>query len=254
MFHSFILLNTLLYLLLYSSNNMTTEEKKELKRLYDIEYRKKNKTKIAKQKQEWIENNPEIVKLGRERNKVRKKELDKKYAQSNKEKVNQIKREWAVRNPVKYKLAKYNYVKRKLSEDSLYRFKHNIGCRIRQSFKNNGYTKKSKTFKILGCTFDEFKIHIESQFENWMSWDNYGLYNGNPNFGWDIDHIIPTSLAITEEDVINLNNYKNLQPLCSYLNRDVKKDRLEHIPHFQAWGEKLKDVDFKITIVESGHH
>ena len=124
-------------------------------------------------------------------------------------KVNQIKREWAVRNPVKYKLAKYNYVKRKLSEDSLYRFKHNIGCRIRQSFKNNGYTKKSKTFKILGCTFDEFKIHIESQFENWMSWDNYGLYNGNPNFGWDIDHIIPTSLAITEEDVINLNNYKN---------------------------------------------
>ena len=31
-------------------------------------------------------------------------------------------------------------------------------------------------------------------------------------------------------------------------------DRMEHIPHFQAWGEKLKDVDFKITIVESGHH
>jgi len=31
-------------------------------------------------------------------------------------------------------------------------------------------------------------------------------------------------------------------------------DRLEHIPHFKAWGKKLDNVDFKITVVESGHH
>jgi hypothetical protein len=24
-----------------------------------------------------------------------------------------------------------------------------------------------------------------------MIWDNYGLYNGTPEYGWDIDHIIP---------------------------------------------------------------
>lgn len=40
---------------------------------------------------------------------------------------------------------------------------------------------------------------------------------------WDIDHIIPTSSARTEDEVIKLNHYTNLQPLCSYYNRVVKR-------------------------------
>lgn len=59
-----------------------------------------------------------------------------------------------------------------------------------------------------------------------MNWDNYGLYNGEPKYGWDIDYKIPTSSAITEEDVIKLNHYSNLQPLCSYVNRVVKRDNV----------------------------
>jgi 5-methylcytosine-specific restriction endonuclease McrA len=38
-----------------------------------------------------------------------------------------------------------------------------------------------------------------------MTWDNYG--------DWHIDHIIPISTAKTLDDVMALNNYKNLQPL-----------------------------------------
>lgn len=56
-----------------------------------------------------------------------------------------------------------------------------------------------------------------------MNWDNYGKYNGTINFGWDIDHIIPLCNAKTEEDVIRLNHYTNLQPLCSKVNRDIKR-------------------------------
>lgn len=59
-----------------------------------------------------------------------------------------------------------------------------------------------------------------------MSWDNYGLYNGEEGYGWDIDHIIPLSTAISEEDVKRLNYYTNLQPLCSYINRVIKRDKL----------------------------
>ena len=29
---------------------------------------------------------------------------------------------------------------------------------------------------------------------------------------------------ITEADIINLNHYTNLQPLCSYTNRNLKRD------------------------------
>lgn len=57
-----------------------------------------------------------------------------------------------------------------------------------------------------------------------MSWENQGKYNGELNFGWDIDHIIPISSAKSEEDILNLNHYTNLQPLCSKVNRDIKKN------------------------------
>jgi hypothetical protein len=92
---------------------------------------------------------------------------------------------------------------------------------------NKGIKKNSKTEQILGCTFQEFKQYLESKFESWMSWDNYGLYNGQPEYGWDIDHIIPNSKGKTKEDVIRLNHYSNLQPLCSHINRNIKKDRVD---------------------------
>jgi hypothetical protein len=61
-----------------------------------------------------------------------------------------------------------------------------------------------------------------------MSWENKGLYNGELNYGWDIDHIIPLSSADIEEDIIRLNHYTNLQPLCSKVNREIKKDKLDY--------------------------
>ena len=59
-----------------------------------------------------------------------------------------------------------------------------------------------------------------------MDWHNRGLYNGITDYGWDIDHIIPLDTAITEDDVIRLNHYTNLQPLCSHYNRDIKKNNI----------------------------
>ena len=67
---------------------------------------------------------------------------------------------------------------------------------------------------------EEFKIYLENKFTDKMCWENYGVV-------WDIDHIVPLSTAITEEDVLRLNHYTNLQPLDSYINRNVKKDRLD---------------------------
>ena len=90
--------------------------------------------------------------------------------------------------------------------------------------KRHGYSKKSRSYEILGCSFEMFKERIESLWQPWMNWDNYGKYNGTPNYGWDIDHITPLSSAKIEQDVINLNHYSNLQPLCSYINRDVKRN------------------------------
>jgi hypothetical protein len=57
-----------------------------------------------------------------------------------------------------------------------------------------------------------------------MNWDNYGLYNGELNYGWDIDHLIPLASDKTENGITELNHYTNLQPLCSKVNRDIKRD------------------------------
>jgi hypothetical protein len=59
-----------------------------------------------------------------------------------------------------------------------------------------------------------------------MNWGNYGLYNGQPNYGWDFDHIIPLSIAKNELELINLNHFSNIQPLCSLINRDIKINKV----------------------------
>ena len=58
-----------------------------------------------------------------------------------------------------------------------------------------------------------------------MDWDNKGFYDGELNHGWDIDHRVPISSAITEEELLKLNYFTNLQPLCSKVNRDIKKNK-----------------------------
>lgn len=118
------------------------------------------------------------------------------------------------------------YVRRKLKTDYLFKLKRSIRSLICMCIKNNGFKKQSKTAEILGCSYDEFKLYIESKFEDWMTWDNKGMYNGELNYGWDLDHIIPISSAKTEEEIIKLNHYTNFQPLCSYTNRHIKKDNI----------------------------
>ena len=51
-----------------------------------------------------------------------------------------------------------------------------------------------------------------------MNWDNYGPCNGNYNETWQFDHIIPSSSARSEYEIIVLNKFSNLRPLCSKLN------------------------------------
>ena len=121
----------------------------------------------------------------------------------------------------------YERRKRKMKNDLVYRLKIKLRKKIRESLKNNGYTKKSNTYTILGCSYKDFKIYIESNWEGWMSWDNYGLYNGEENYGWDLDHIVPLSSAQCEEDIIRLNHHSNIQPLCSYVNRNVKRNNID---------------------------
>lgn len=115
-------------------------------------------------------------------------------------------------------------LKTRLKNDIVFSLKYKLRSSLNAIFRYKGFTKRHKSHDILGCSYEQFLIHLESQFEPWMNWDNKGLYNGDLNHGWDIDHIIPTSSANTEEELIKLCHYTNLQPLCSKINRDIKKN------------------------------
>ena len=215
---------------------MTKEEKKEYMKLY----REKNKEKIAEQKEIWRENNKEKeLEYGRKsynQNIEKRREYDKNrynsrknqsqlWREDNKELISIKRKERYIKNKEKEKSNNTKYYRERRNSDPLFKLRTNIRTRIKDIFRKKGYATKQTT-KILGCTFEQFKIYIENQFEPWMTWDNCGLYNGELNYGWDIDHIKPVSLGNCEESVIALNHYTNLQPLCSKVNRDIKKNNV----------------------------
>jgi hypothetical protein len=234
--------------------NMTTQERKE----YNKRWREANKEKIRVYKKQYRQDNKEKIKEeGRVYNVLNKKSISekkRKYYELNKTKINKSHKEYQRKNPESIKAYKkkweqsdyakqkkkeywnknkhilkpqiYKRRKERMKSDTLFKLKENIKSAIYNSFYRNGFSKNSKTAKILGCTFSEFKSYIEKQFKPWMNWDKHGLYNGELNYGFDIDHIIPISLAKTEKELIKLNHYTNFQPLCSYTNRYIKGAKL----------------------------
>lgn len=181
------------------------------------------------EKQYRLDNNDQI-KVYRKKYKLNNylkiREKSQQYYINNKEHVNEYSKNYRLNNLLELNLKRNNRRQNKYINDVLYYLQENIRASINTSFSKKNYSKSSRTFEILGCSFEEFKIHLEKKFESWMTWDNKGLYNGELKYGWDIDHIIPLSSATTEEELIKLNHYTNLQPLCSYTNRVVKKDKI----------------------------
>lgn len=155
--------------------------------------------------------------------KIKNKISQQKY----KELYNAKRSEYSKINKDKENKRKNEYVKNRRKYDFLYKLKLTIRKNISRAFSKKSMTKNSNTQQILGCSYEDFKQHLESKFESWMNWDNYGKYDKDKtNIGWDIDHIIPSSIAVTEEELVKLNHYTNLQPLCSNYNRNIKKGKL----------------------------
>ena len=81
--------------------------------------------------------------------------------------------------------------------------------RIYQALKSN---KEFSSKKYIGCSIEEFKQHIETQFKPDMTWENYGIL-------WHIDHIIPLKYNNpTIEEVTQRLHYTNTQPLYAFEN------------------------------------
>lgn len=111
-----------------------------------------------------------------------------------------------------------NYVKIKRKINPIFRLKLDLRTRLSQFLKGKGLKKNKKTIQIIGCTWEELKIHIETQFKEGMTWENQGNI-------WQLDHIIPLGLAKTIDDAYKYSHYSNLKPLTIEEHRiKTKKD------------------------------
>ena len=190
--------------------NYKLENKEKIKKYYEDnreelllkmkKYREDNKDDLKDKKYEYYQINKDKRKEYYEKNKDRRKE----YLEINKDKSRERDRE---------------YVKNKSSIDPLYRLKRNMRACILTTLKKREIGKINKTEEIIGCSFIKLREHIENQWEPWMNWSNYGMYNGDYKCGWDIDHLIELKTAKTEEELLNLNHYTNLRPLDTKINR-----------------------------------
>lgn len=139
----------------------------------------------------------------------KKREKSKKFYHSfsdeEKFKINKIKRE--KEDPIKRRNYFRNYQNQRNKEDINHRLAGSLRARIRQAIKRDKTTKSFSTMKLVGCTIEELKNHLKSQFDNKMNWQNYG--------SWHVDHIIPvTAFNLSDpEQQKECFHFTNLQPL-----------------------------------------
>ena len=129
-------------------------------------------------------------------NKEKKKEYNKKYNILNREKINTKKRE---------------YHNLRARQDINYKLSCSLRDRLRKALKDS--QRSGSAVRDLGCSIPDFKIWLEKQFQNGMTWNNYGKV-------WHIDHIIPLSKfdLADRNQLVKACHWFNLRPLWAREN------------------------------------
>ena len=189
------------------------EKNLEKLRQQEIDSYYRNYDSKKKYRNENIENKSTYNKKYYNSNCNREKERVKIYYKENKNKVDEKSKIYRKNNIDKVKKWKFNFYLSK-KDDPLFIITQRIRNRIRKAIKGQ---KSQITENILGCKFTEFKIYIESQFKEGMSWENHG--------NWHLDHKIPISWATNLEDIIKLSHFSNFQPLWAFENLEKGNKR-----------------------------
>lgn len=192
---------------------------KNYNKSYFGSYYQSNKSKLIKTSREWYQNNTD-----------KKKDYDKEYNKINKDKKKKYDKNYLLLNKDKINNRIYNYRKNRRRTDPVYRLRKSISYSVWYYLNLNNSDKNNESvIKYLPYTMLELKNNLESKFESWMTWDNYGSYHisswddsDSSTWKWNIDHIIPQSrlLYTSMED----DNFKkcwaldNLRPLSAKQN------------------------------------
>lgn len=129
----------------------------------------------------------------------------KRWVEKNKNQVKKNKQLWYEKNKEEFLQKSLQYKKHRYKTDLSYRLTCNLRRRLHRAI--DGKLKNESALKLLGCSIEQLKLHLEKQFDKGMNWENYGK--------WHIDHIKPCAsfdLSLESEQKICFH-FTNLQPL-----------------------------------------
>lgn len=197
-----------------STKDGKTYECKECTKQQNKAYREANKSKVAERKKAYREANKEKCSkrenAWREANQNRVKQTRKSYYDKNKKQILE-------KNKKQDRSAYWaSYISERRRNDPARRIRDNASRAVNHALKKQGSTKGGSTFSALPYSPQDLVEHLEKQFDETMTWDNYGSY-------WDVDHIYPQSLL--PYDSLDHPNFQkcwalsNLQPLEKRTNQ-----------------------------------
>lgn len=198
---------------------VTKEKRKE----YNERYISNNKDIINERSRIYWAKNRDKKNEYNKVNRLKMQEYNKAYYIKNKDKIKEAVKKYTEDNIEKKIIYRGEYRRIKMNTDLKWRLNSTISASISKLLKKNKRYSRSQWLKYVGYNMDDFIKNIESKFEPWMSWDNYGK--------WHIDHIKPKSLfnytSFFDEDFKKCWALSNLQPLEAIAN--IKKKNKYHV-------------------------
>jgi hypothetical protein len=139
------------------------------------------------------------------------------WQKDNRDRLNDYHQKWREKNIDKHREYKRKYEKHRKDTDPLYKLISNFRTAIYTVLKESNVDKYGHYFDVLQYTPEELINHLEKQFKDDMTWDNYGI--------WHVDHKLPiTSFDIQEmgdKEFMKCWSLDNLQPMWG--DENIKK-------------------------------
>ncbi len=206
-------------------NEKWRKENPEYSAVKSKKWREKNPERRQKYRKERYvieRQNPEYMEKQRINGKIRHERLknDPEYIKKRKDYYDSKKdtpewKEYRKKYREEHLEERATYMRERYASDIQYKLSRLIRGRLQKVIKRE--QRSGSAVHDLGCTLEELKIHIENQFKEGMTWDNW-----KPD-GWHLDHIKPLSKFDLTDPVQfkEAVHYTNLQPL--WWNENLEK-------------------------------
>lgn len=170
----------------------------------------KNKVELLLKFKKYVSEHREEIKrykkLWYSKHQTEIKQRGKEYYKINRKKIQDVIKKYYMN----HKVERQRYLKNKREIDIYFRLLGNLRSRVYKALK--GQDKSAITMKLIGCSIETLKKHLEKQFTEGMSFSNYGK--------WHVDHIRPcASFDLSKpSQQRKCFHYMNLQPLWAKEN------------------------------------